>query len=407
MGLINDIFGRPRKREEAEAAMYSYFKALTAYQPVFRSYEGGLYEMEITRSAIHAFASACSKLQPETTGAEAQRYRQMLQFHPNKYMDTTKFLYRLATILSVNNTAFIVPIYDQRDMETIIGYWPALSDNCDVIDVNGTAWLRFTFAGNQKSAIEMNRVGILTQMQYKSDFFGDSNAALRQTMNLLHTQAEGIENGIKSAAAIRFLAKLASMIRPEDLKKERLRFVEDNLSTDNQGGVMMFDAKYAEVRQIESKPYVVDADQMKLINESVYNYFGVNQQILQNNWQNSYTWQAFYEGKIEPFAIQTGLVMTNMTFSDRQIAFGNSFAFSSNRLQYASTQEKLDASIQLFDRGVIGQNGVADIFNLPHVEGGDQRFIRGEYVGVNQRIDETVTQQQDPAGTGDDNNADL
>ena len=42
--------------------------------------------------------------------------------------------------------------------------------------------------------------------------------------------------------------------------------------------------------------------------------------------QNKYTedeWNAYYEGKIEPFAIQLSLVMSNMTYTARELSFGN------------------------------------------------------------------------------------
>jgi hypothetical protein len=72
--------------------------------------------------------------------------------------------------------------------------------------------------------------------------------------------------------------------------------------------------------------------------------------------------------------------MTNMTFTDREISQGNRVMFSSNRLQYADNNTKLQVATQLFDRGVLNQNGICDIFNMPHVEGGDVYYIRGEYV---------------------------
>ncbi|MEG2295879.1 MAG: phage portal protein, partial [Oscillospiraceae bacterium] len=81
------------------------FKTLSAYTPFFTSYDGGLYEMELTRAAIHSFACACSKLKPEFTGEAYKNLEQTLQFKPNPFMDTTKFIYRIATILAVNNTA--------------------------------------------------------------------------------------------------------------------------------------------------------------------------------------------------------------------------------------------------------------------------------------------------------------
>ena len=53
-------------------------------------------------------------------------------------------------------------------------------------------------------------------------------------MQLIHTQNQGIINGVKNSASIRFLAKIANMLAPEDIAKERKRFTEDNLSADIQ-----------------------------------------------------------------------------------------------------------------------------------------------------------------------------
>ena len=63
---------------------------------------------------------------------------------------------------------------------------------------------------------------------------------------------------------------------PEDLAKERKRFTRENLQADG-GGVLLFPNTYSDIQQIESKPFVVDAEQMKLIQTNVYNYFGVNE----------------------------------------------------------------------------------------------------------------------------------
>jgi hypothetical protein len=376
LGLFDKLFPKAAQNKKIEG----YFKTLNAYTPVFTTYQGGLYEMELTRAAIHSFASLCSKLKPEIQGNAYKNLEKTLQFKPNPYMDTTKFIYRLATILSVDTTAFIIPLYAQ-DWQTIIGYYPILPERTEVVQVSGEAWLRYTFANGQKAAIELSRVGILTQYQYKDDFFGDGNRALYPTLNLLNIQKQGIEEGIKQSAMIRFMAKLGSNIRPEDVKKERERFSFDNLSSENTSGVMMFDAKYSDVKQIDSKPFIVDAEQMKLIQTNVFNYFGINEKILQNSYSED-EWNAFYEGRIEPFALQLSLVMSNMTFSAKELAFGNQIIFTANRMQYASNKTKLQVSTQLFDRGILTTNQVMDIWNMSHVENGDKRYIRREYTEV-------------------------
>lgn len=394
-GLFDAIFGKPKALQAN-----SYFKLLNGYTPVFTNAPESIYEMELTRAAIHQFATFCSKLKPEMTGKAMRHLEKTLQMKPNPFMDTTKFIYRIATILSVNNTAFIVPIEDERGV--IMYYYPVLPQRCEVVEHKGKPYLRYTFGTGQVAAIEYERVGVLTQFQYENDFFGSSNSALRPTMQLIHTQNQGIINSVKNSASIRFLAKIANIIKPEDIEAERKRFTKDNLSADNESGVIIYDNKFSDIKQVDSKPVTVSPAQMQLINESVYRYFGTNAKILTNSYTDE-EWGAYYEGKIEPFAVQLSLVMSNMTFSPREISHGNSILFSANRLQYAKTETKIAVSTQLFDRGLINRNSVMDIFNMPHVEGGDKYYIRKEYAEVSQLGKET--DNADSRNTGIQGNA--
>ena len=378
-----------------------YFRMLNGYTPVFTNAPESLYEMELTRAAIHSFASFCSKLKPEISGSARKSLERTIQFRPNPFMDTAKFLYRVATILSVNNTAFIVPVED--DFGNLCGYYPVLPQRCEVVDYRGQPYLRYTFAAGKKAAIELERVGILTQFQYKDDFFGENNAAFRPTMELINAQNQGIINGVKNSATIRFLAKINNMIKPEDITKERERFTEDNLSADNQSGMVIYDNKFSEVKPIESKAFIVNAAQMKQIEENVFDYFGTNAHILQNDYTED-QWGAYYEGKIEPFALQLSLVMSNMTFSERELSFGNAITFTANRLQYASNKTKLEISTQLFDRGLLNRNGVMDIWNMAHVEGGEKYYIRKEYAEVLELGKEGL-KHADSSGAGIPDNA--
>jgi hypothetical protein len=147
----------------------------------------------------------------------------------------------------------------------------------------------------------------------------------------------------------------------------------------------LFPNTYKDIKQIDVKPYTVDADQMKAIRENVYNYFGVNEDVLQNKAYGD-AWSAFYEGAIEPFAIQFSEAMSKALFSERERAQGSSVIATANRLQYMSNNDKLNVSSQLLDRGIFSINDVREIWNLPPVEGGDARIIRGEYYTTNERL---------------------
>lgn len=376
MKFLNYLFHGKQMR-----VIDGYFKMLNGYSPTFTSFNGGVYEMDLTRVAINNFATHCSKLKPEVEGSACKHLERVLQFKPNYFMDTTKFIKRLATILAVEHTAFIVPIEDKYG--NLCGYYPLRAQRCEVVEVAGRVYLRYLFANGEHGAIEFEKVGIMTDFEYSDDLFGEPNDTLKPTMQLIHTQNEGIVNAVKNSANIRFLAKVANMLKPEDIKKERERFTEENLSADNKSGMIIYDNKFSELKQIESKPYTPNALQMQQIQDSVCTHFGTNMDILQNKFDEE-TWNAYYEGKIEPFAIQLSLVMSNMTFTQRELAHGNAITFSANRLQYASNATKLQVSTQLFDRALLNRNGVMDIWNMAHVEDGDKYYIRKEYTEVSE-----------------------
>lgn len=372
MGLFNNI----RKKENIQKGVEEYFKLLNAYTPCFSTFEGGLYEMELTRAAVNSFATHCSKLQPVVNGVDNEVLQRRLKYKPNALMDTKKYLARLATGYAVNNNVFIAPIYDNK--QNIIGFYPMISEKATIVSDNGVKFLRYKMSDSDYVAIELERCGIMNQMQFRDELFGETNFALRPTLELMHTQNEAIKNGVKQSANIRFLAKLASTLKPSDIALERKRFSEENLSSENSGGVMLIDQKYQDVKQLTNNPFIVDSEQMKLIRENVFNYFGTNEKILQNKYTSN-EWNAYYESKIEPFAIEASLVHTNMTFTEREIAFGNEIIFAANRMQYLSNEEKLQTVTQLFDRGFLTHNEGREILNLTPVEDGDKRYIRKEY----------------------------
>ena len=197
-------------------------------------------------------------------------------------------------------------------------------------------------------------------------------------MDLIHANNQGIVEGVKNSASIRFMGKLAQVLKPSDIEAERKRFTETNLTTMNNGGVLLYDQKYEDVKQITSEPFVVDDKQMQQIKENVFDYFGTNEKILRNQFTSD-EWNSYYEGKIEPFAIEASLIHTRLLFSDFEVASGNEVIFSANRLQYMSNKEQLEMITALFDRGFLNQNEGREILNLSPVEGGDKYYIRKEY----------------------------
>ena len=381
MGLFDRLFGnRPKENDK----YLETFKMLDGYTPRFTSFGGGVYESELIRAAINARATHISKLKVETYGAAKPALQTKLKNNPNEFQTWSQFQYRLSTLLDVHNTAFICPVFDQFGQ--ISGIYTPLPNKCEIAAYEGVPYLRYEFSHGEKAAVELSLCGIMTKYQYRNDFFGESNEALRQTMDLIHIQNQGIEEGVKSAATYRFMAKLSNFAKAEDLAKERQRFTAENFSKDAKGGgLLLFPNTYQDVKQVEVKPWVVDAEQRKAIEANVFRYYGVNDDVLENHFSAD-NWSAFYEGAIEPFAIQESEVLEKMFFTLRERSQGNGVTVTANRLQYLSNQDKLNVSAQMLDRGIMSINDVRDIWNLPPVEGGDVRIIRGEYWNADEKV---------------------
>lgn len=379
LGIFEAIFGK--KQGGAAQNAREQFRLLDGYTPAFRTWQGSIFESELIRAAIDAHGRHAAKLLPVIQGTAKPNLRSRLKNQPNEFQTWPQFLYRTAAILYARNTSFIVPVLGEYgETNGIICVAP---ESWELVDYHGEPWIRFIFEGGRKRrAIELWRVGILTRYQYKSDLFGDSNDALKSTLDLIAIQRQGVQEAIKNGASFRFMAVSSNWSKDEDLARERQRFDRENFSGES-GGVLLFPNTYKDVKQITASAYNVDTNQLKLITENVYNYFGVNENILQNKAFGD-EWAAFYEGAVEWLAINLSDTITRMLFSERERTLGNKVTFTSNRLQYMSNADKLNVAEKMADRGLMTRNEIRDIFNLPPLpdEIGNQLPVRGEYYNV-------------------------
>lgn len=378
MNLFERIF-RPTKAKESENALEKgvYFKELNGYHPVFTTWHGELYERELVRAAIDARARHISKLKIELRGTAQPQLQSKMRQGPNQWQTYSQFLYRLSTILDIHNTAFVVPVFD-ADMR-ITGYYPVLPKRCDIVDFKDELWLRYKFSHGDTAAVELRKCAILNKFQYKDDFFGEKNDSLDETIKLMDIQDQNLEEGVKNAASYRFMAQVNNFTKADDLKNERVRFSQENLTKDAEaGGLLLFPNTYMNVQQIKNTNFEIDPEQTKLINDNVFKYFGVNDKIMKNEATGD-DLDAFFNGAIEPFAIQFSESLSKAMFSERERANGSYLIASADRLQYMTTKAKVEMAQQMLDRGVMSINEARELFNYAPVAGGDVRTIRGEY----------------------------
>ena len=381
MGLLDAIFGR--KKTEPQSVAY---QTLTAYQPVFRTWGGQIYESELVRAAIDAGARHASKLSYSMLGTARMKLYTATKSAPNPWMTWSQFMERCWNIYSTQNNLFVVPTLDEYG--EVSGFFPVLPSECEVVDVGGRPWLKFVFIGGQRKSLPLEKVGVVVKHQLKDDFFGEKNSALNGTMELVNMVNQGIAEGVKNSATFRFMAQLTSKAFDEDLRKERERFDKNNFQSGS-GGLLLFGNQFANIQQIKQEGYKVDAEQSKLIQQSVMNYFGVSEKVLQNAAVGDEL-DAFFNGCIEPFSIKLSEALSRIVYTPKELNRGNRITFTANRLQYMATGTKITMAKELGDRGVLMIDEIRELFNYdPLPDGtGQHAPIRGEYYMVDEGKDD-------------------
>ena len=378
----------------------STFRLLDGYTPTFHSWNGSVFESDLIRAALDAHGRHMSKLQVNVQGSAKENLRNRLKIQPNAYQTWSQFLYRTAVILYARNTAFLVPT--RGEYGEMNGVTNILPESWELVEYRGQPYIRFYLKDRKRLAVSLFEVGILTRYQYRNDLFGENNDAMKATLDLIEMQRQGITEGIKNGASYRFSAQSDNWSSDADLANEMERFNKFTFQNKKtSGGFILFPNTYKNIQQLKQEAYKVDADQQKLIKENVFDYFAVNEDVVQNRSYGD-AWLAFYEGAIEPVAIQLSDVMTRMFFSERERQFGNRIWFTSNRLQYMSNSDKLNAISQMADRGLMTRNELREILNLAPLpdELGNQIPARGEYYDI------TNPPADKAAGDGGDKDAD-
>ena len=383
LGLIDLIFGKPKTPPVKEGR----FETFTAFEPVFTSWGGQIYESELVRAAVDAIARHVGKLKYTMQGSAREKLYTATKNKPNPWYTWPVFLERCANIYEIQNNLFLVPVLDSQGETT--GFFPVVPSMCSLVQRGKEPYLKYMFIDGQMRSMELSRVQIVPKHQLKDDFFGEKNTALDGTMKMANMIRQGIEEGVKNSATYRFMAQLTSKAFDEDLRKERERFDENNFKSGKGGGLLLFGNQFTNVKELSQKTFTVDAEQQKLIRENVCNYFGVSEKVIRNEAAGDEL-DAFFNGAVEPFAIKLSDALTRMVFTEREMNGGNRITLTANRLQYMNVSQKVSMARELGDRGVLMIDEIRELFNYePLPDGAGQHApIRGEYYMVDEGKEE-------------------
>jgi len=370
---IQSIFGGIRQ------FVTSAWKEIGMYSAMFTSFGRDIYANDVVRACIRTLAEQSSKANAKVIrrGENGRiegdkRLQHMIQYRPNMYMNGKDFIYKVRTLLEINNVAFVYIMRDNTGK--CVGLYPMPAASYEAVDSAGRLYIKFNFPNGTIMTHSWEDLAVIRKDYNTSDIFGDNNSAIITSLDLLNTTNQGMVNAIKSTANLRGILKSTkAMLSPEDTKRQKDRFVEDYMTMTNGSGIASLDSTQ-DFKELNLTPQLANYKSVEELRLNIYRYFGVNEDVIMSKASGD-SWEAFYESRLEPFLIALGLELTNKIFTDREKGHGNEIIFEANRLQYISMTNKLNL-VQMVDRGAMTPNEWREVMNLSPIEGGDQPIRR-------------------------------
>ena len=392
--LFSRIFGSDNSTTNPQSA--TEVKILDDRKAIFTPYKGDFKNDADVRACVDAIARNGAKMHPRhirnnkdgMENIKGSLYR-LLSKQPNELQNAYQFYYQVITNLELYNDSFI---YVQRDITNnkVTGLYPLDFSEGKLYEYEGNIYIKFKFGRSKERFVPYDSCIHLTRYVGEDGLFGGKITPIIKILSMKHIMDEGMINAIKTTQNIRGIIKSTkAMLKPEDVKKMRDQFVDDFVKNNNKSGIGGLDAT-TDFTPVKLEPTTASDSQIKIIDNKLLSYFGVNENIIQSKYSED-EWNAFYESVLEPIGLQMSLEFSNKIFTPTEKYFGNEIIFESNALQYASNSTKIQ--LLRFGTNIMTQNELREVFNLAPREGGDVILIDQNHQVLDESGEEDITNE--------------
>jgi len=368
--LFSRIFHSDKSNKVVNATR---MKFLNGYQAIFTTFDGKIYEDPDVRACIDAIARNGAKLNPKHIQKNAKGYKnvngnlqRLLSEQPNEFMNAYDFYYYVISEMYIYNDAYIY--ISRNDNLEIEALYPLHYGYYEFYELKGDVYIKFQFGNGNSRFVSIKDLIHIKRFIGADGMTGGNNIAITKVLSMKHLLDEGIINAIKTTQSIKgVLKETNSMIKEEDRNKMKQEFI-NSLNTEDNYGFGVLDATM-DFKEITLSPITATDDQAKMINDKVLSYFGISENILRSTYTEN-EWNAFYESVLEPIGLQMGIEFTNKMFTIGERYHGNKIIFTSNRLQYASNNTKIN--LLRYANNYMTVNELREVLNLEPIDDGDK-----------------------------------
>lgn len=371
------LFNRKQKRQ-LRSIIREYYGDNIRY--FIYNYTQNMYDIPEVRNAIETVADIFSAVPMYHKRVDKNGnvtyledgLSKVLTISTNELQNASQFWKTVISQLLVENNVFIEPYYDY-DTGLLSRMYPLPIKNFNFELENGRAFVQF-YDAPKTPAKKYNLANLIYLSRFCKLAGGDkSDLGLYKTV--LQSLGEQIVN-VASPKKVRALlqGKVGGMGQLKDRDKEgTMKEVQANFDN-NVNGLAYLDSAW-QVTPINWTENDVNQEIMKYVVNLVYNYFKVNENII-NNKANEVEFEMFVNNTIKPMAKQIEQELTRKLFTQREIDVGHRIELDTFALSISTLQAKANLFSVASRQGIMNIDEMRELIGQPPLANGLGKMYR-------------------------------
>ncbi len=341
---IKGLFTRSDKKKQVQDIINTYYGG--NWQYFVWNYANQIYKIPEVKCAIEKIADIFSSVDIYNERVDKNGNVQyledatnrILKYKPNPLQNATQFYKNVITKLLLDNNVFIEPVFDMNGNLKALYPLPTRDFQLLMDNNDKNAYVQFYDAyKNPQEKCNLNNIIYLNRFNTLSGGQQSNDMGLYE--KVLQSLSEKIVNDASPNKPRALLQ--SNQIGEGQLKDKDKKGATETLKAsfaENVQGIAYLDKKWT-ITPINWNENDVNKDLMAFIINLVYNYFSINENII-NNKASEIEMAMFVKTTIKPLAKQFSQEFTNKLFTENEYYFGRRIEFDYNPLLVTTLQSE-------------------------------------------------------------------
>ena len=338
-----------------------------------RTYASNIYSIPEVRTAIECVADIFSVIprkhervkDNDVNVIKNSAFNRVINLKPNPLQNATQFWKEAITRLLLTNNLFIEARTDASGELKCLYNLPTKNFKFEYIN-DKKATVTFYDAVKGDKTYDMDEIIYINRFSSLAGGQKNDLGLYETVVQALMQQALEVANPRKPRAIMQGIIGQSNNLKPKD-KKGTMEDVKASFD-DTVNGIVYFDNQW-QITPINWNENDVNRELMKLVINTVYNYFGITDTII-NCKATEIEFEMFVKNKIEPLARQFEAELTTKLFTEREVQVGDRIEFDTFTLSVSTLSAKTALFNVAIRNGIMNQDDCRGMIGLGAIPDG-------------------------------------